>query len=232
LRPVVSTTRKLTLLRSVIDEADTAAATHETTDAWVRAVAAVLRTTMGASHPFVAALEKVHFSPLLITWDMPASDWDEPRAAGVRQVVELLEEAIAEVEMADGGEDVAEVSATTRGPIIFLVHGHDGARKYEVARYLQQATGEWPLILHEQPDRSRTIIEKLEDHGSQAGFAVILLTGDDEGREKGAADLTARARQNVVFEHGYFIGKLELWSINSQRSRTKCRGPATTATAA
>lgn len=39
------------------------------------------------------------------------------------------------------------------------------------------------------------------------GFAVVLLTPDDEGRPKGG-ELEPRARQNVLLELGYFIGRL------------------------
>ena len=62
--------------------------------------------------------------------------------------------------------------------------------------------------MHEQADQSRTIIEKFEENSSEVNFAIILLTADDEGRANKEIDYRARARQNVVFEMGYFIGKL------------------------
>jgi len=93
------------------------------------------------------------------------------------------------------------------GQRVFLVHGHDGERKLEVARYLERVTGQEPIILHMQPNSGRTIIEKFEQHASEAGFAVILLTADDLGRAKDGED-RPRARQNVVFEFGFFIGSL------------------------
>jgi predicted nucleotide-binding protein len=99
------------------------------------------------------------------------------------------------------------------GSEVFLVHGHDGARPDEVARVLGRLTGAEPIILHEQDSRSNTIIEKLERHAMRAGFAVALLTPDDEGRERAApgeepAGLRPRGRQNVVFEAGYFVGQI------------------------
>lgn len=64
------------------------------------------------------------------------------------------------------------------------------------------------IILHEIPNIGRTIIEKFEDH-SNVGFAVVLLTPDDLGTAKDKREeLNPRARQNVIFELGYFIGKL------------------------
>ena len=64
-------------------------------------------------------------------------------------------------------------------------------------------------MLEEQPDAGRTIIEKFEQHAVEAGYAVVLLTSDDEGREAGTQDeLRPRARQNVILELGFFIGEL------------------------
>ena len=65
-----------------------------------------------------------------------------------------------------------------------------------------------PVILHEQPNKGRTIIDKFEEY-ADVRFAVVLLTPDDVGAVKDReADLLPRARQNVVFEFGYFIGRL------------------------
>lgn len=89
---------------------------------------------------------------------------------------------------------------------IFIVHGHDGEARESVARFLG-SIGFVPIILHEQANRGRTIIEKVEAHGN-VGFAVVLLTPDDEGKSKSATELEPRARQNVLLELGYFIGRL------------------------
>jgi len=89
---------------------------------------------------------------------------------------------------------------------IFIVHGHNTAVQLSVARTLDKL-GLNPIILHEQPNAGRTIIEKFEAN-SNVGFAIILLTDDDEGKLKIEIDLKSRARQNVVLELGYFIGKL------------------------
>lgn len=90
---------------------------------------------------------------------------------------------------------------------VFIVHGHNDAIKETVARRLSQLKLE-PIILHEQPELGKTIIEKFEHNSSDVNFAIILLTADDEGKAKRESDYKARARQNVVFEMGYFIGKL------------------------
>jgi predicted nucleotide-binding protein len=89
---------------------------------------------------------------------------------------------------------------------IFIVHGRNDEVKTKVARFLEKA-GLTVLILHEQPGRTRTIVEKLEDH-SLVGHAVILLTADDVGRSVDETDLRPRARQNVILELGYFFALL------------------------
>lgn len=93
------------------------------------------------------------------------------------------------------------------GTKVFIVHGHDEATKLSVARLLEHLEIE-PVILHERANLSRTIIEKLEEESQDAGYAVILLTPDDEGKSKQDNKLNPRARQNVILELGYFVNKL------------------------
>ncbi|RYZ85821.1 MAG: nucleotide-binding protein [Proteobacteria bacterium] len=75
-----------------------------------------------------------------------------------------------------------------------------------VARAIEKL-GLIPVILHEQANSGRTLIVKFESH-SEVGFAIILLTDDEEGKSRLEIDLKKRAGQNVVLELGYFIGKL------------------------
>lgn len=89
---------------------------------------------------------------------------------------------------------------------VFLVHGHDEVRD-SVARFLEKI-GLRVIILEEQASQGRTIIEQFEQHAA-VGFAVILLTPDDLGASARAVEnLKPRARQNVIFELGYFCGSL------------------------
>ncbi len=96
---------------------------------------------------------------------------------------------------------------TEQSSSVFIVHGHDVSSKQTVARFVEKL-GLNAIILHEQPERGRTIIEKLE-HYSDVGFAIVLLSPDDLGATSGDREnLIERARQNVVFELGYFIARL------------------------
>lgn len=89
---------------------------------------------------------------------------------------------------------------------VFIVHGHDNEAKQETARFIEKL-GFQAIILHEQASKGKTIIEKIEEN-SNVGFAVVLYTPCDEGKAKTQSELHDRARQNVVFEHGYLIGKI------------------------
>ena len=100
-------------------------------------------------------------------------------------------------------------AAKTFGNKIFIVHGHDKATKESVARFLERLDLD-AVILHERPNKGRTIIEKLlEESDNDVGYAVVLLTPEDVGKlasEEG--ETSPRARQNVIFELGLFVAKL------------------------
>lgn len=100
----------------------------------------------------------------------------------------------------------APVIASSRK--VFVVHGHETTMKESVARMLTKLDLE-PIILHEQSNEGKTILEKFEINADVA-YAVVLLTDDDLGRSAAAPQgkESKRARQNVIFELGYFFGRL------------------------
>ena len=119
----------------------------------------------------------------------------------VRERLELIPTA----ETMAPTEDARPVAAVSRK--VFVVHGHDEAAREKAARFLERLNLS-PIILHEQANAGRTLIEKFETF-SDVGFAVVLLTPDDVGAAAGdTANLKSRARQNVIFELGFFIGRL------------------------
>ncbi len=85
---------------------------------------------------------------------------------------------------------------------VFIIHGHDHNLKVEVQLFLERGKVK-NKVLHEVPDRGRTIIDKLVEETADARFAIALFTPDDI-----TADQNLRARQNVILEVGYFIGKI------------------------
>jgi predicted nucleotide-binding protein len=92
---------------------------------------------------------------------------------------------------------------------VFIVHGRDNDAKQEVARFIEKI-GLQAIILHEQASGGMTIIEKIERYSNDADFALVLYTPCDHGRGVHETKVPARnrARQNVVFEHGYLMAKL------------------------
>ncbi|HUY47086.1 MAG TPA: nucleotide-binding protein [Streptosporangiaceae bacterium] len=96
---------------------------------------------------------------------------------------------------------------------IFVVHGHDAHLKEVVARFIERL-GFTAIIIAEQPSAGRTLIEQVEQY-SDVEYAVVLLTPDDIPATSDSHPEAARARQNVVFELGFFVGRLG-------RSRVHC----------
>lgn len=97
-------------------------------------------------------------------------------------------------------------SSNSHSRDVFVVHGRSNEMKETVARFLEKLELK-PIILHEQPSAGQTIIEKFEKY-SDARFAIVLLTPDDVGSLAQDSELRSRARQNVIFEWGFFVGKL------------------------
>jgi predicted nucleotide-binding protein len=122
----------------------------------------------------------------------------------LQQAIRGLEEEIEEQETLVKPVN-AKVESERDLTKVFIVHGHDEGAREAVARFLERL-GLKPIILHEQANQGRTVIEKVENHGN-VSFAIVLLTPDDEGGKKGEV-LKPRARQNVLLELGYFIGRL------------------------
>lgn len=96
--------------------------------------------------------------------------------------------------------------ASAENPKVFIVHGRDEGTKTDVARFIERL-GLDAVILHEHANRGRTLTNKFMEVASEAAFAVVLITPDDVGGLSQDA-LRARARQNVIFELGFFIGLL------------------------
>lgn len=130
---------------------------------------------------------------------------DEYRT-GISDSINSLQLILKLLKLCDGPSDT---DLSTVGNEIFIVHGRDDGIKETVARFVEKL-GLKATILHEQPSGGQTIIEKLEKYADNAGFAIVLLTPDDIGSLKDEIENEdkPRARQNVVFELGYFMGRL------------------------
>lgn len=140
--------------------------------------------------------------------DIDTSDLDKRYKAVLREICIECDTAIGALESIAPKELEKHKESRELSDQIFVVHGHDEAIKEAVARTLEKLELK-PIILHEQPSKGRTIIEKLSDY-SDIDFAVVLLSPDDLAYTKDQSPEKAklRARQNVIFELGFFIGRL------------------------
>ena len=200
--------RKLELLDQRVDLARKG--NPEDFTAWQKGTEVVLRLVMGEGSSAHAEFQAVSYSPGVMFSGMDTSGY---RPAGVRRGIAILnaakEELVLAAELQKTRVPVRDSETSdASGQLVFIVHGRDSERKLDFARTIQNLIGAEPTILHEQPNAGQVLIEKFEQSAGRAGFAVILLTADDVGRAKDEKRDAPRARQNVVFEMGFFFGSL------------------------
>ena len=137
---------------------------------------------------------------------------------GLRERIQIRQQQRAQLEAKELRQQVqATDQSEPLSERVFIVHGHDGGLKNAVARVVTEM-GLEPCILQERPNKGRTVIEKFEAEAQPSGFAIVLFTSDDLAESQKALansgetvpkeKLRDRARQNVVFELGYFVGHL------------------------
>jgi predicted nucleotide-binding protein len=141
---------------------------------------------------------------VLITGDLWGSDSEEWAKS---QGIPIVLKSEGQRAVRNALQDLGIIKGTLR-PRAFIVHGHDEAALLQLKNYLQNTLG-WPepVVLREQPNCGRTLIEKFEDFSEQIDCVFVLLTPDD------AVALTTskeprRSRQNVIFELGFFFAQL------------------------
>lgn len=181
--------------------------------AWNNTTRDYLIKTFGSKSPNVDAVIHASSSEKLFA-GMGDDKFEIYMASIIKNQIKMLSSCIeqleTDIELSEGKEKKDEqiipkkVSSSNK---IFIVHGRNQGIKEATARFIEKLDLE-AVILHEKPSKGRTIIEKFSDY-SDVHFAIVLLTADDIGREKDSSgDFKPRARQNVIFELGYFIGKL------------------------
>lgn len=199
----MDTDRKIELLDERLTEANHGRPTDF--ELWRQQTEVVLRTVIGDVSPLYLAFKEVKYIPA--AWGMSSEEsFARAQMTGVNEAIAILKAAKTEVELMGGVPDSNHSSASGRQ--VFMVHGHDDSRKHEVARVLSALTKNEPVILHEQANNGRGILEKFEAFAADAGYAVVIATADDFGRAKDSDEERARARQNVIFEFGFFFGAL------------------------
>jgi predicted nucleotide-binding protein len=173
-------------------------------NSWVAKVDTVLLTIFGKNSPVYEMYKKNENYKVL------GNDSDKFE----NQISKILGAITAGIELLSFMSNQSKEEDKFKGNNkVFIVHGHDEQLKNQTSVFLS-SLGLEPIVLHRQADEGMTVIEKFEKH-SNVGFAFVLLTPDDIGypvKEEQESDQDrskeARARQNVIFEFGYFVGKL------------------------
>ncbi|MEL6407071.1 MAG: nucleotide-binding protein [Chloroflexota bacterium] len=168
-----------------------------------------IRHIFGEESNYLGDLSKIRFFSGVWYDGMPAKFDRDAFASGKQQLINLLNVMIEDIQLSNSAstKQVKVEGKSVSGNKIFVVHGHDNEMKQSTARTLEKL-GLEPIILHEQANEGKTIIEKFLNNAEQVSFAVVLLSPDDVGRSIKLNIEKTRARQNVILELGFFIGWL------------------------
>ena len=155
-------------------------------DKWRRNAQVAIADTFEASPSHVEDFTDISFTLGIWTSDTPDSAFQEAYVQGLERAESVLQSMVEEIEeyWEDESESLAGAEENSMRPPqptsdVFVIHGRDNEAKETVARFLEKL-GLRPIILHEQVNEGRTVIEKFERH-AQVGFAIALLTPDDVG---------------------------------------------------
>jgi predicted nucleotide-binding protein len=204
------TNSKIALIRSLLEDiSNLPHRNDEKLDALVRRTKMIFTKIFGSKSSYLTDLNEISFHPGVYFSGMEDSEYSEAWQSGKSEMTNLLKIAFEEIEL-NLKENTQQKSSApvVMSNKVFVVHGHDEEMKTTVARALEKL-GLAPIILHEKADQGKTVIEKFIVY-SEVQFAVVLFSPDDMAYHKNAKPETARprARQNVVLELGFFLGKL------------------------
>jgi len=183
---------------------------------WETVTRDVLSKAFGPESPNVGSVMDVGRYAFMFADGVTEPQWEQQRFEDMTTRLEIIDGLIellnSHVELTETGKSNAlpqhSINKHITSNRVFLVHGHNELAIHETARFLEKIDLE-VIILREQPNSGRTIIEKFVDF-SDVGFSVVLLTGDDRGgaQESPYDKQKKRPRQNVILELGFFLGKL------------------------
>lgn len=187
---------------------------------WRRDTEIAITHTFGEKSRHLVDFRNIRYGLQVAFSGTPDSAFKRAYLDGLRSAKAVLQSMVEEVqdywpeEILSTSPAAPVVSAKTRK--VFIIHGHDDGAKETVARFLMKLELN-PIILHEQANEGRTIIKKFEDHAEVAAYAIALLTPDDIGAARSEPEkFRDRPRQNVLFEFGFFIGRLgrkHVWGL-------------------
>ncbi len=150
-----------------------------------------------------------------LTYPLGLEMADDVSLEGIRRdvdtKVERLEHLLSvvdEYELIDGVSDAERDGGLAADGEIFIIHGRDDKTRMQLELLILKRTGKSAIVLSDQPNRGATVIEKFESAFNPASFAIAIMSADDRGGLASTDETQLRARQNVLLELGYAMGKL------------------------
>jgi len=163
-------------------------------------VKSFIRNTLSPDSPWITRIDSISWSLVAFSGNTPDCEFEKAWYSGKEDFLSVLNSIKSEIELYS--DNLANDKQRIKSDKVFIVHGQNNEIKLAVAHTISQLSLK-PIILHEQPNKGRTIIEKFEKLSEDVSFAIVLLSADDIMQ-----DGKYRARQNVILELGYFIAKL------------------------
>ena len=206
--------QRLTKARSEISELKELPRFSPEFKKWKRNCEVAIKNTFVGEEGYVDKFRKISYVLSAYRTSTPDYVFQNRYVVGLQTADSMLDSMIEEVEEYwEEENDVQAKSRSARDDLkskekVFIVHGRDEGPKHHLRGFLSEL-GLTPVILDERAGKGRTIIDKFEEEARDVGYAVVILTPDDEGRLRNSeADMSARARQNVIFELGFFAAAL------------------------
>lgn len=201
---------KLELMNELISQAQDIEYKNNKLDSVNKRASMLIRKIFGENSIYLNDIKNIRYHPVM--WSPDTSDrvFSDSFYDGKDELLNLLNVIVEDIKLDQTIN--SNISSKEKIPMnsknVFIVHGHNEEMKNSVARVVEKL-GLNPIILHEQPNKGKTIIEKFTEN-SDVAFSIVLLSADDIAYSyKSSTDIKKfRARQNVIFELGYFIGKL------------------------
>lgn len=186
-------------------------------NAWEKQSEMILIKIFGENSKNVKDFREIDYS--LLAFSLDTTEYEFIRACNMgldtaKSLIDVYIENINLFEEDDEQKDSEGISINSKNNRVFIVHGRDDSTKFEVARFLEKLSLE-PIILHEQVNGGKTIIEKIEEYTDVKYGIVIYTPCDIGGLNNDKKELKNRARQNVVFEHGFLIGKIGRCNVSA-----------------
>lgn len=211
--PSISPHKGIELIRRLRDKGENLLSSRpiksEDYQAWENTAREFLTKAFGSDSANIGSVIDIgHYG--IVPMNAPPEYWENERAESLRKKLVMLDSLaeLLQTEIEINSPSAATLPEIIMGEGVFLVHGHNEGLREAVARFLEKLDLQ-VTVLHEQPNAGRTLIEKFVDY-SDVGFAVVLLTADDRGGtiEQPYEEQLPRARQNVILELGFFLGKI------------------------